>query len=95
MVRRRANHAKTYGADGSNDFYSASGGIRSAGGTSKSRDRRGMTSNFEADETQMGYWTLGEGDNSSDTVPINGIRKDTTFEVEMSSLHSKKHSGKH
>ena len=58
-----------------------------------SRDRKGMKSHFDADETQMGYWTLGEGDNSSDTVPINGIRKDTTFEVEMSSLHGKKHGG--
>lgn len=49
---------------------------------------KGMQSNFDVEENQQGYWTLGEGDGHSDTVPIRGIRKDTTFAVEMESLRS-------
>ena len=61
---------------------------------SKSRDRKGMRSNFDAVDSDQGQWTrLEEGDNGSDkesTVPIRGIRRDISFEVEMSSLHHNK-----
>lgn len=74
--------------------------IGGSGGVSKSRDRKGLRSNFEADEADQGQWTrLEEGDTGSDkesTVPIRGIRKDISFEVEMSSLHGNKQgSGYH
>lgn len=66
--------------------------IGGSGGEPKSKSRQGLQSNFEADNTEPGYWTrLEEGDNGSDkesTVPIRGIRKDITFEVEMSSLRN-------
>lgn len=79
--------ATTRGTNGSHRFT-----IGGTAGTSKSKDRKGMKSNFEVDETEQGHWTrLDEADNGSDkgsTVPIRGIRKDTTVEVEMSSLHS-------
>lgn len=88
FVRRRLMRDPTYGAKGSHGFNSGSAGREFD--TSGSKDRKGMKSNYDVDESQQGYWTLGEGDNSSDTVPIRGIRKDTTFEVEMSSLHSNK-----
>lgn len=53
-----------------------------------------MRSNFDAVDSDQGQWTrLEEGDNGSDkesTVPIRGIRRDISFEVEMSSLHHNK-----
>lgn len=82
VMRRRAARAHTYGTEGSNAFNTAAG---MQFDTVKSK---GIKSNFDIEENQQGYWTLGEGDTNSDTVPIRGIRKDTTFEVEMSSLHS-------
>lgn len=61
---------------------------------SKSRERRSLRSNFEADEADRGQWTrLEEWDNGSDkesTVPIRGIRRDISIDVEMSSLHHDK-----
>lgn len=95
FVRRRSSRAASNGA--SNVFHSASGvqvTIGGSGGVSKSRDRKGMRSNFDAVDSDQGQWTrLEEGDNGSDkesTVPIRGIRRDISFEVEMSSLHHNK-----
>ncbi|GKT64677.1 integral membrane protein [Colletotrichum tofieldiae] len=59
------------------------------GGTSKIKARKGLKSNFEIDEAEQGDWTRLDEDNVSDkesTVPIRGIRRETTFEVEMSSF---------
>ncbi|KAF0324817.1 glucose dehydrogenase, partial [Colletotrichum asianum] len=88
VMRHRAPRATTRGTEGSIGLRPPSAGlvtIGGSGGTSKIRGRKGMKSNFEIDEADQGDWTRLEEDNGSDkdsTVPIRGIRKDMTYEVE-------------
>ncbi|CCF34390.1 hypothetical protein CH063_01132 [Colletotrichum higginsianum] len=90
FMRDSTKAASTRGTDGSGGLHPASAGlvtIGGSGGTSKSKNRKGLKSNFEIDEAAKGDWTRLDEDSVSDkdsTVPIRGIRRDMTFEVEMS-----------
>ncbi|KAK6226115.1 hypothetical protein QIS74_02162 [Colletotrichum tabaci] len=90
FMRDSTKGASTRGTDGSGGLHPASAGlvtIGGSGGTSKSKNRKGLKSNFEIDEAAKGDWTRLDEDSVSDkdsTVPIRGIRRDMTFEVEMS-----------
>lgn len=91
MHRRRDTN---YPSEESHGFYQEPSGIVTIGGSraTKSKDRKGPNSKFVITEADQGDWTrLDEGDNNSDkesTVPIRGIRKDVTFELEMESMRS-------
>ncbi|TKW59391.1 hypothetical protein CTA1_10211 [Colletotrichum tanaceti] len=90
FMRDSAKGPSTRGTEGSGGLHPASAGlvtIGGSGGTSKSKIRKGLKSNFEIDEAAKGDWTRLDEDSVSDkdsTVPIRGIRRDMTFEVEMS-----------
>ncbi|TQN72547.1 hypothetical protein CSHISOI_02919 [Colletotrichum shisoi] len=96
FMRDSTKGASTDGTDGSAGLHPASAGlvtIGGSGGTSKSKNRKGLKSNFEIDEAAKGDWTRLDEDSVSDkdsTVPIRGIRRDMTFEVEMSSQSGNK-----
>jgi hypothetical protein len=65
----------------------ASAGLVTIGGSGaaiRSKDRKALKSVYDIDEAEEGDWTRLDEDNNSDkesTVPIRGIRKDTTFEM--------------
>ncbi|WYZ34043.1 hypothetical protein EsH8_I_000319 [Colletotrichum jinshuiense] len=88
---QRASRSATRGTEGSLGLNPVSAGLVTIGGSgavSKSKVRKGLKSNYEDDEAGQGDWTRLDEDNGSDkdsTVPIRGIRKDMTYEVEMSS----------
>ncbi|OHW98901.1 hypothetical protein CSPAE12_02410 [Colletotrichum incanum] len=90
FMRNSSPRATTRGTGGSGGLHPASAGlvtIGGSGGTSKIKARKGLKSNFEIDEAEQGDWTRLDEDNVSDkesTVPIRGIRREMTYEVEMS-----------
>ncbi|KAK1984928.1 hypothetical protein LZ30DRAFT_406463 [Colletotrichum cereale] len=89
VTRNVSTRGASKGTEGSAGLHPSSAGlvtIGGSGGTSKSKVRKGLKSNFEIDDEQ-GNWTRLDEDTASDkesTVPIRGIRKETTYEVEMS-----------
>lgn len=101
LVVSRRRDATTAG-DNTHGFHQGSGAVVTIGGSRalKSKNRKDLKSNFAAiTEADQGDWTrLEEGDNSSDkesTVPINGIRKDVTFDLEMQSMRSGRRGPEH
>lgn len=95
IVRRRRDAAS---ADKSHGFHQQSGAVVTVG-SSRPGKSKGLKSNFGITEADQGDWTrLDEADNGSDkesTVPIRGIRKDVTFDVEMESMRSGNHGARH
>lgn len=63
--------------------------IGGSGGEMKSKDRKGLKSKFDIEDAEQGDWTRLDEDTNSDkesTVPIRGIRRDITFDVETSTM---------
>ncbi|EFQ25390.1 hypothetical protein CGRA01v4_02644 [Colletotrichum graminicola] len=90
VTRHVASQSATKGTSGSSGLAPSSAAlvtIGGSGGTNKSKARKGMKSNFEVDDAEHGDWTRLDEDTASDkesTVPIRGIRKETSYAVEMS-----------
>ncbi|KAK2029944.1 hypothetical protein LX32DRAFT_638591 [Colletotrichum zoysiae] len=90
VTRHAATQASSKGTGGSSGLHPASAALVTIGGSgaaNKSKGRKGLKSNFDVDDAEQGDWTRLDEDTASDkesTVPIRGIRKETTYEVEMS-----------
>lgn len=83
--RHRKPKSSTHESDGLHPSL----GLVTIGGTdmaAKSKERKTTkSSNYEADENGQGDWTRLDEDTASDkesTVPIRGIRKDVSFEMD-------------
>ncbi|KAH7363287.1 hypothetical protein B0T11DRAFT_329275 [Plectosphaerella cucumerina] len=91
LVMRRHSSTKATGNSGTDNTRglnpAASAGLVTIGGSGaaiRSKDRKALKSVYDIDEAEEGDWTRLDEDNNSDkesTVPIRGIRKDTTFEM--------------
>ncbi|KDN64345.1 hypothetical protein CSUB01_05137 [Colletotrichum sublineola] len=90
VTRHNSTKGASKGTGGSSGLHPSSAGlvtIGGSGGMNKSKARKGMKSKFEVDDGEQGDWTRLDEDTASDkesTVPIRGIRKETTYEVELS-----------
>jgi len=99
FLYHQSPRATTRGTDGGSHGLpqgSGSVGLVTIGGSvvtsSKNKDHKGLKSNFG--EAEQGNWTRLDEDTGSDkesTVPIRGIRRNMTFEVETSTLHDHEH----
>ena len=86
---RRSSDSENGESHGSGGYHQGSVGLVTFGGSGgTSKGRKGLKSEYEIDEVGQGDWTRIEdtGSDKESTVPIRGIRKDTTYEVETASM---------